>query len=82
MAQHSKGTKELARMKSASRAATAKVSDTNFAPGAHPRRGQIADAQVAGDRDPRQRQPALDRVVQEYKERLAAAAPLGSHDDE
>ena len=82
MATKDKGSKELKRMKSAARSATAKVTDTFFAPGAHPRSGEIADAAVAGDRDPRQRQSALDIVVAARKERAAEAAPLGSSDDE
>jgi len=80
-AKHSKGTKELARMKKVALASVQPVTDSDFSPGAHPRRGQIADAAVEGDRDPRQNQPALDRAIAVYRDKLAAADPVGSHDD-
>lgn len=47
----SKGVKELKRIKAAARAAVKKVTDTNFAPGAHPLRGEIADEQIGATKD-------------------------------
>ena len=80
-AKHNRGAAELERMKSVARASVQPVTDTNFAGGAHPRRGQIADSLVEGDNDSRQQQAALDRAVKAYRERLASADPVGSHDD-
>lgn len=58
MAKPNKGAKEVKRMRAAARAAAPKVTDTNFAAGAHTRRGEIADEQV-GTLDPRQKQRTL-----------------------
>ena len=79
---HNRGAASIKALKAAAQASVAKVTDSFFAPGAHPRRGELADEQVAGDRDPRQKQSALDVVVAARKERAAAADPVGAHDDE
>ena len=58
MAQKDKGSKELKRMLAAAKAAAPKVTDTNFAGGAHPNAGELADAQIS-EGDPMQAQRNL-----------------------
>ena len=66
-------------MRAAAQKAAGKVTDTNFAHGAHARRGEIADAQVADKGDPRDLNSGLDKFL---AGKVRDVEPVGEHDDE